>query len=197
MKSHVFPGRLHRVFHAWAAVSCFAVLLLAGWNARSANGIAATKGETYYTQFSLFHEKRAWPITNYRKGLLVSVNTQVTFLKASSKEIVVKLPDGGTLKIVNIERYSGENIEGVFNCIFGKEKVDLAKFSIAEKENIMAGTVDVGMSKDAVVKALGYPPKHNWTPNLEGEGNEWRYWKNRYGTMLVSFTDGKVSDIKK
>ncbi len=57
----------------------------------------------------------------------------------------------------------------------------------------MAGTVNIGMSKDAVIKALGYPPEHK-TPNLEG--NEWRYWKNRYGTMLVSFTDGKVSGMK-
>lgn len=155
---------------------------------------AATKGETYYTQFSLFHLKYVWLTTNYRKGVLVPVNTQVTFLKASSNEIDVEALDGRTLKIVNIERYSGVNIDGIFNRTFGKEKVDLAKFSTAEKENIMAGTVNIGMSKDAVIKALGYPPEHK-TPNLEG--NEWRYWKNRYGTMLVSFTDGKVSGIKK
>jgi hypothetical protein len=185
---------LQRAFHALAVVSYLAALLLAGWNAWSADGIAAIKGETYYTQFSLFHLKNVWLTTNYRKGVLVPVNTQVTFLKASSKEITVKLLDGGTLKIVNVERYSGVNVEGVFNRTFEKEKVDLAKFSTAEKEDIMAGTVSVGMSKDAVIKALGYPPEHK-TPNLEG--NKWRYWKNRYGTMLVSFTDGKVSDIKK
>ncbi len=98
MKFLVFPSRLHRAFRVLAANSCFAALLLAGWNAWSRPvptevfRFAATKGETYYTQFSLFHLKYVWLTTNYRKGVLVPVNTQVTFLKASSNEIDVESP---------------------------------------------------------------------------------------------------------
>ena len=183
-------GSFHRAFLSLTAVCCLATLFLPG----CATGPAATKGEIYYTQFSLFHEKDAWLTTNYRKGVLVPINTQVSFLKANSKEIFIQLPDASTLKIVNARKFSGVDVEGVFNRTLGKEKVDLDKFSPDEQNNIMAGIVAVGMSKDAVIKALGYPPKHK-TPSLDG--NQWRYWKNRYGTMLVTFADGRVSDIKK
>ena len=61
--------------------------------------VSATKGDKLYTKFSLFQEDNTHLTTNYRKGLPVPINTEVTFVKSSSDTITVKLADGRTLKI--------------------------------------------------------------------------------------------------
>ena len=184
----------YRLARRLALVSCLATLFLAARFAQAKEAIIATKGETYYTQFSLHYEELRHLTTNYRKGVLVPVNTEVTFVKSSSSEIHVKLPDGGVLRLENVREFSGEDIVGIFKRTLGKEKVNLDTFSAKERESILVGNIEVGMSKDAVVKAYGYPPKHQ-TPSLEG--NAWRYWRNRFATSIVQFKDGNVTEIQK
>lgn len=186
--------KAHRLIQGLALVACFAALFLAPQLGQAKEAITATKGETYYTQFTMCYEELRHLTTNYRKGVLVPVNTAVTFVKSTSGEIHVKLPDGQVLRIENVREFSGEDIVGIFKRTFGKEKVNLDKFSAKELESILLGNIEVGMSKDAVIKAYGYPPKHQ-TPSLEG--NAWRYWRNRFATSIVQFKDGTVADIQK
>lgn len=63
----------------------------------------------------------------------------------------------------------------------------------AERKNIKNGTIAVGMSKDAVVMAYGYPPSHK-TPTLDS--NMWTYWRDRFRRVFVYFENGKVVNIK-
>lgn len=184
--------KAHRLIQGLALGACFAALFLAPQLAQAKEAITAIKGETYYTQFSLCHEAGIHVTTNYRKGPLVPINTAVTFVRASSGSISVKLPDGSTLKIENELGFSGEDIVGIFKRTFGKEKVDLDKFPDKIKQSILGGAIEPGMSKDAVIKSIGYPPKHK-TPSLEG--NQWRYWRNRFGTFIVNFEEGKVTGL--
>ena len=161
--------------------------------AQKPGGLAA-KGDKLYTQFSLYYEEDHHITTNYRKGVLVPVNTEVEFVKASRKRITVRIPSYDvTVHFENEEGYSGEKIDGIFKRTFGKAPVNISGFTEAEQSSIKKGTVAVGMSKDAVVKAMGYPPKHK-TPTLNMD--QWRYWKNRFDTMLVFFDDGKVTSIQ-
>jgi hypothetical protein len=155
---------------------------------------SAVKGQTLYTQFSLFHEDLAHRTTNYRKGILVPVNTEVTFVKSNKKEIVVMLRSGEKLTVANIPEFSGEDIDGIFSRTFSEEKIDLTKFTAEEQKGIAAGEPAVGMTKAAVVVATGYPPKHK-TPSLDS--SDWRYWRNRFATFIVHFDSGVVSAIKK
>ena len=161
--------------------------------AADTNAISSLKGDKLYTQFSLFYEKNIHRTTNYRKGVFVPINTEVTFVKASKNEIDVIIPDDTDLKIVNVEKFSGENINGIFHRTFGKNPVDLSRFSAKEKNSIVAGEVEPDMSKDAVIAALGYPPKHQ-TPSLKS--NQWRYWHNRFNTFIVHFEDDKVKNVQ-
>ncbi len=172
---------------------CCAVLFLTPQSLPAKDTLDAKKGDTFYTQFSFFYEDNTHLTTNYRKGTFVPVNTEVTFVKAGSNSLYFKLPNGEQLKVENVKNYSGENIEGIFKRTVGKEKVDLSKYSAKEKQNILTGEVDAEMSKDAVIKALGYPPKHQ-TPSLESDN--WRYWRNRFKTFIVHFENGKVTSIK-
>lgn len=195
---------------AWLLRSSAGLFLLAGLlnlagGADSKKGVAslAVKGETYYTQVSLFHNNYVHETTNYRTKTLVPINTPVTFVSIRYEtslgrqdiavpmtyEIVVKLPSGKELRIKNIKKYSGEDLDGIFARTLGKEKVDLSSFSDTEKETILQGEVEPGMSKAAVIRAMGYPPKHQ-TPDLST--NQWTYWQNRMGSFIVRFRDDKV-----
>lgn len=154
---------------------------------------AAAKGDVFYTKFSLFYENNRHITTNYRRGILLPVNTEVTFQKATRDQIHILLH--GTTKVVieNVGQYSGEDIVGVFERTFSKTKVDLSGFTDSERSAILQGGVAKGMSKKAVIVALGYPPKHK-TPTLESD--QWRYWNSRHGTFIVHFKDDKVIEIQ-
>ena len=151
------------------------------------------KGQTLYTRFSLYYEDLRHRTTNYRKGILVPVNTEVQFVKAKGDNIVVKLPSGQELTIENVEPFSGENLDGIFSRTFSPERTDLTQFTEEERKEIMAGQVKPGMRKSAVIVALGYPPKHK-TPTLDS--SEWRYWQNRFATFLVQFDGDAVTKVK-
>jgi hypothetical protein len=166
----------------------------------------AKSGETYYTQFSLYHDKHVHETTNYRRTVLVPINTSVILESYDTlmgpdrirkshlvyPQIVVKLPDGSRLYVENVQKYSGEDLNGIFARTFGKDKVDLTSFTPLEKTNILQGQVVEGMSKAAVVRAMGYPPKHR-TPNLSSD--KWVFWSGRFASFEVRFRDDKVITV--
>ena len=157
------------------------------------NNIQAIKGQTLYTQFSLYYEENCHRTTNYRKGVLVPINTAVKFIKVSGESIFITLPNQQTLEIKNIKNYSGEAIDKIFSRTLASNPVDLSVFTDDERKSILAGEVQRGMRKSAVIAALGYPPKHK-TPTLES--NQWQYWSNRFNTFIVYFENGKVSQVQ-
>lgn len=83
-------------------------------------------------------------------------------------------------------------MSGIFKRTFASTKVSLEQFTELERKAIRAGEVKAGMSKAAVIVAIGYPPKHR-TASLESDS--WRYWQNRFNTFVVVFKDEKVDAI--
>jgi hypothetical protein len=155
--------------------------------------IEVPKDQILYTQHSLYYEKNQYLATNYLKGTLVPVNTEVKFIKVTKNSIEVILPDGQELIMENIRAYSGEAIDGFFKQHLADKPVDLSQFTAEEKKAIMEGQVKLGMSKSAVIKAIGYPPKHK---TLSLQNNQWLYWQNRFGKMMVVFEKDKVIRVK-
>ncbi len=73
------------------------------------------------------------------------------------------------------------------------DPLDLDTFSEIDRQGIEDGEAKIGMSKDGIRIALGYPARHA-TPRLEDD--EWIYWRNRWARYRVVFDDdGKVKDI--
>lgn len=158
-----------------------------------AGAISVPEEGTLYTQFSFFYEKNRYLTTNYRRGILVPVNTEVKLVTSNQESIVVKLPNGQDLQIINIKEFSGEGIDGILARTFANQPVDLSPYTEAEEKAIMTGEVITGMRKSAVIVALGYPPKHK-TPNLQLD--QWVYWQNRFRTFVVHFRNDKVIQIQ-
>jgi hypothetical protein len=150
-------------------------------------------GATYYTQFSLFQEKNVFRTTNYRRGSLIPINTPVILDSIDRKKIETRLAKTGQPFIVaNIERHTNEDSQQAFKRIFGRRPVNLARFRKDETSAILEGQVKKGMSKPAVLAAIGYPPK---TSTYSTESDDWTYWASRFDRFIVRFKGGRVSEI--
>lgn len=171
-------------------------VLLVGCNKDLKPGAAAASvqpAQIYYTQFSLFQEKDNYRTTNYRKGTLIPINTAVTLQTMGSDEAELKLVESGRpLTIEYVSKFTKDDMQTAFNKIVGPNTVDLSRFSVDEKTAILAGQVKKGMSKKAVLAAIGYPPQHE-TPSLDGD--KWTYWANLFNRFVVNFKNGQVDSI--
>jgi hypothetical protein len=155
--------------------------------------IGIAPGGTYYTQYSFYQEKSRFRTTNYRRGILIPVNTPATLVSIDSKRIELKLnKTGETLTIENAQKHTNDDVQQAFKKILDKRAVNLNAFTAAEQKNIMAGQVGKGMSRKAVLVALGYPPV-TATPSLQS--NDWIYWASRYDRFIVRFKNDKVEAI--
>lgn len=154
---------------------------------------AVPQAQVYYTQFSLFQEQNRFRTTNYRKGQLIPINSEVALLSLESDQAVLKIvATGELLTIENVQKFTKDDMPIAFSKIAGTTKVDLNQFTAAERESILAGQVKKDMSKKAVLAAIGYPPQHV-TPSLDS--NDWTYWSNLFNRFVVHFNNGKVENI--
>ncbi len=76
---------------------------------------------------------------------------------------------------------------------FGEGCPDVSVLSDADQAGIRDGEIYQGMSKEGVLRAWGYPPRHA-TPTLNGD--RWTYWRNRINRVAVQFEDGVVSSLQ-
>ncbi len=151
-------------------------------------------GNSYYTQFALQYEKNSHYTTNYRKGILLPINSEVKIKKMNKKSIVAEVVSlGQEIRIINVPKHTGQNIDEAFDRIFAQTPKGLSGFSDLEKRNIKLGKVEKGMRKEAVIAAIGYPPQIE-TASLEA--NEWTYWSARFNKFKVFFQDNKVTNVK-
>ncbi len=159
-----------------------------------ADGVSVgSAGATYYTKFALHQEKDRYRTTNYRRGFLVPVNTEVTLRAATEKEITVDVKETGrSLVIENVPQHTQETIQEAFAATFSEQPVELSRFTAEEQEAIRDGRAEVGMSKDAVLVALGPPPAIG-TPSHES--SVWKYWSSRFTTFLVHFDGEHATSI--
>ena len=181
-------------------LSFAALVILNGcskFNSSSANSLqnAGITGKVYYTKYTFLYEKNRFRTTNYRKGVIVPINTKVAVESIKGNTIKLILSDTGIkVDVVNIENYSGENIQGIYDKLLSPTPVNLSMYSKSTINKIKSGIVEPGMDKKTVILALGYPPKHK-TPSLEL--SVWKYWQNRFNTFDVIFDEkGKVVSTK-
>lgn len=155
--------------------------------------IAVPSASLYYTQFSLFQEKNNFRTTNYRKGILIPINTEVSLVSINAKEATLRtVATGEQWTIENVPKHTNDDMQTAFNKIVAPNKVDLSHFSAAERDSIMSGKVIKGMSRKAVIAAIGYPPVTE-TPSINS--NDWTYWAHRFNRFVVHFKNDKVDNI--
>lgn len=156
-------------------------------------------GEDFHTRVNIWYEDvNNIPSTNYHSGDFIPANTKVTLMRITGSIIVIKDEYDTRYTIVHNKGYVHIPMEELFTRLFSKVPVMGAgtvhdSFAASEKENIKKGSIEEGMSKDAVIMAYGYPPTHK-TASLDS--NQWQYWNARLTRKIVYFRDNKVHKIQ-
>jgi len=159
--------------------------------------LAANKG-TYYTRVNIWYEHPEKIFsTNYHAGSILPAGTKVEVLSARRKSVRFRVEgkDADYL-FTYVKKHSSLGFDEEFDRLFSRENhfFELAKkFTRAEKEAVEEGTVVVGMSREAVLTAYGYPPSHK-TPDLDSD--HWVYWVKRMSTKELFFENGKVAKVQ-
>ena len=176
-------------------------------------------GESRYTCCNIHYEKPEINDANYQKGTLIPFGTPVRILEV--RKNAVKFQPQGHPPIVLQLRYAKDTIsmDQYLQRMFPRDdprlklrtpaatapaprgkkgaKAAPARESRADettRKDIENGIVDVGMTKDQVIMALGYPPAHR-TPSLDAP--MWTYWANRWATFEVYFDGDRVSRVNR
>jgi len=126
--------------------------------------------------------------------IVIPVNSPVTFGRFRRGFLLKNLADGRDIYFEYNANNMGMSVQQYQNLIASPRKVNLEDFSDMDLKGIKQGKVLVGMTKQGVRIALGYPAAHR-TPSLESD--TWIYWRNRRRTMAVEFgNDGIVKHIR-
>ncbi len=138
--------------------------------------------------------KRLYSV-NYQQAGLLPLCTRVKIESVSSREMKFRLADGGREYDYIFHNSMRDPVQKHLDKHFGPscDKSKIQHMSKIDQDGIRAGQAIEGMTKDAVILAIGYPPEHA-TPTTEA--NAWKYWKNRFGTMTVHFENGKVVRVQ-
>ena len=125
----------------------------------------------------------------------LAVNTPVKIKKGRKNRFIIV--DAET-NIEIVFEYSAARMQMSINEYLEKitspSKVNLGELSEKDRQGIENGVAKIGMSKEGVMMALGYPAAHK-TPSPEE--NRWVYWKDRFRTLVITFGEnGIVTDIR-
>lgn len=150
-------------------------------------------GNSVYTQVGMWVDGNKHLTTNYSVGWFIPANTKVRITDSNAERIAVQVPsENKSFYVVNVPKYTQENIAGIYDHYFDASRVDMGQFSSKVQTAIRSGEVINGMSREAVLAARGYPPAHE-TSSLNNDN--WTYWTNRFNRIRVEFDGGKVSDV--
>jgi hypothetical protein len=170
------------------AASLAAILALAAANAASA-------ADQLYTAYNIWFEQPTKVYsTNYQKGNILPAGSEVKDVKRSSNGVEFTDPNLGMKFSVE---FVGKHHPGVTREQWADRFLTTKNFaalssglSASEINAIKAGKIQAGMSKKAVILAAGYPPE---TATASTKLDTWKYWRHRFGSYAVQFSDGKVT----
>lgn len=156
-------------------------LILAG-----ANAAEPEVGKSYYTQHGFFHEKGKHITTNYGRGLFLPANSQVQVKSIKGKRMVLDYK-GQEITIENAEKYTNKSITEVGDRMLSNTPVAIGgQFA----KDISLGVMRLGMTKNEVIQARGYPPAHK-TPSTDYD--TWVYWSSRFVQLSLVFENGRLA----
>ena len=132
---------------------------------------------------------------NYQQAGLIPLCSKVKIESVTKKKMTFRVLDGDREYEYIFHNSLRDPIPKHLDKFFGKtcDPAKVARMSEIDRKGIRQGSALPGMTKAGVILAIGYPPEHA-TPTLESDS--WTYWKNRFGTARVQFSDGKVTGVK-
>jgi hypothetical protein len=148
-------------------------------------------GSTYFTRVNFWYERGQSSATNYTRGYLVPVNTEVTLVAVGKDAFTLRTADGESVKIVNVPGYTRASITELLTRYLADRQTRIDLYGEAVAAQIRTGTPRIGMTKDQVLLTRGYPPFHE-TPGLDAD--RWVYWSSRFVKQTLAFHNGRLEE---
>ncbi len=128
---------------------------------------------------------------NYQQQGLIPICSDVEMMQLTRKRLMFRVLETNKVYYYVNHKAAAEPFEQHIDRFFGPEcDLDAVKrLGEADRDGIRTGMVSLGMTKQGVIFALGYPPRHV-TPNLDS--TSWIYWKNRFNRISVTFDESGV-----
>lgn len=125
---------------------------------------------------------------------MLPYNSKIRIEALGSRIYVVDMSENRPITMEFNSSRMGMSPKDYVSMITSPTPVSYEGLSDVDQQGIQAGKAMVGMSKQGVMIALGYPAKHR-TPSTDG--NTWIYWKGRHDAYAVEFDDsGKVTAVQ-
>ena len=143
----------------------------------------------YFTRVSIYFDQGRHLATNYARGTVVPVNTGVQLVGVGRSAITVELARpggarGARLVVENVPKYTRVDVNTLFGMLLSEQPLDLSHVRPEFIAAMQAGLPRLGMTKQEVVMARGYPPSHA-TPSLDLD--RWVYWSSRFVKQTLAF----------
>ncbi len=143
------------------------------------------------------HSYRASYLNNIDPGkghLILPVNTEVLFLRWRGGFAFRMVGERDNILYTFDRRRVGLSAREYQKIIAGPKPRNLDGFSPIDMKGIQEGKAYLGMTKEGVMVALGYPSPHK---TKAPDADTFVYWKDGRQTLTVEFNaDGKVANIK-
>lgn len=178
---------------------CF-VLVSCGGSARNAAMIDQTK--TLYLQNNIHAQEAGgkyrgsysnWVELSFGH-IFVPVNSVVNIELGRNSFDIIDRSTGKRLEMEYDQERMRMPVEEYIRIITATAPVNFDNLPDIDKKGIKDGKPYIGMTKQGIRIALGYPARHR-TASLEAD--TWVYWRGRFGTRAVDFNEsGKVERIR-
>ena len=166
--------------------------------------LKSMEGQTYYLGCNLHADLQYNKVSsvNYQlRGALLPWGTEVRVVRVLRNNLVFEIQGKGKRYRYEFHRKTrrsvplAEHLGRVFLESPDHLKQQVEGMSEIDKDGIYEGRVKPGMSREAVLIAIGYPPEFANRDDLMTD-HDWTYWLSRFSKMVVSFgRDGLVSGI--
>ena len=130
---------------------------------------------------------------NFQQPGLIPICSEVTLLMMFTDKMYFRVNETGKEYWYLDYDATKEPLSTNLSHYFGEScpKSELDGLSAVEKEGVRLGIPKKGMSKQALVLAIGYPLRRD-TPSLDDV--VWRYWVSRFSSFTVHFDGSGVVD---
>ncbi len=157
---------------------------------------AAKPDTEVYLKFNLRYDaaRNTASCINYQNGIIVPAGSKVRIISYNANKINFELPDKTRIVMEYQKKYTGIAVEAWLDRVTSPTdpSAEWKEFDETEMKGIKSGKALVGMRKEAVLVALGYPAAHR-TPAIEHD--RWVYWSNRFAEFGVVFSSNRVVDV--
>jgi hypothetical protein len=199
MKNSVWTNVIRTIQILFAAVILMQSTACRTLSSKDKAVVDSFRGKMIYSKSGMHGEMKGNTIVIQSTGyiglpIFYPPNSAFKLVDANSKVITLRRGSGGeTIQLRFVQRHSMMTLGEFLKSEFSNKEVTVAStFSEQEKKNIKAGTVEPGMRKQAVLMAIGQPPR---SLNASSNGDSLVYAKSRVNNVELRFDRNRLVEI--